>query len=360
MPHGNQVIAVVGATGTGKSALAEALAVKLGGEVVGADSMQVYKSMDIGTAKTPVAERRVPHHCVDLVEPGFPFTAALYQREARAAIERLLADGVVPVLCGGTGLYVRVALDDFHLDEGREEDGCDKGDGLDKGDGPFVTPVPFVKSVPFVTPKRLVPFVTPQTSREQLLARAEELGAEAFHAELALLDAESAALIHPHNVRRVIRAFELLEQGTSYAKQHEGFDRFEAVYPAQFVGITVEHEVLYEVIERRVDRMIAAGLLDEVRGLLEAGFADALTAQQAIGYKELVPVLAGERTLEDAVAEIKQSTRRYAKRQRTWFKRDERIAWIEATDLHRQALVGRLSGEEFAQALLAKTVDLLK
>jgi len=319
----------VGATGTGKSVLAEALAATLGGQIISADSMQVYKGMDIGTAKTPVAQRRVAYHCVDLVEPGFPFTAALYQREARAAIERLLASDVTPVLCGGTGLYIRVALDDFQLDEGRQ------------GDGPFLSPVTL-------------------SPREQLVARAEELGAEAFHAELAALDAQSAVLIHPHNVRRVIRAFELLEQGSSYAQQHEGFDRFEAVYPARFVGIAVEHEVLYEVIERRVDAMMAAGLLDEVRGLLAAGFAEALTAQQAIGYKELVPVLAGERTLEDAVAEIKQSTRRYAKRQRTWFKRDARIAWIEATDLHRQVLDGTLTSEEFAQALLERSIKLLK
>jgi tRNA dimethylallyltransferase len=315
-----RVIAVVGATGTGKSALADALAVHLGGEIVGVDSMQVYRGMDIGTAKTPATERSVPYHCIDLVDPGDPFTAALYQRHARAAIDDLLACGKTPVLCGGTGLYLRATLDDFALDEGCEDTAV----------------------------------------RKRFEAQAEELGAEAFHAVLGERDPKSAALIHPNNVRRVVRAFEFLEQGTSYAEQTEGFSRFEAVYPTRFVGITVERDVLYEVIERRVDAMMAAGLLDEVRGLLAAGFHDGVTAQQAIGYKELVGVLEGARTLEDAVAEIKQSSRRYAKRQGTWFKRDMRIAWIDATDAHRAVLAGELDASGFTQRLLESALQLVK
>ena len=132
------------------------------------------------------------------------------------------------------------------------------------------------------------------------------------------------------------------------------------MYPTRFVGVFVEPAVLYEVIERRVDEMMAAGLLEEVRGLVEAGFSEALTAQQAIGYKELVPVLEGRRGLDEAVAEIKQASRRYAKRQRTWFKRDGRIEWIDATDLHRAALTGGLDAERFALALLERAEELLQ
>lgn len=331
MDERGQVIAIVGATGTGKSALADALAARIGGELISADSMQVYRGMDIGTAKTPPDERSVPYHCIDLVDPGFSFTAALYQRYARSVIDRMLTERKTPVLCGGTGLYVRVALDDFCLDERREN--CD-----DAGEGAFYG----------------------DELRARLTAQAEELGAEAFHELLVQRDSQSAGLIHPNNVRRVIRAFEMLEQGTSYAKQHEGFANFAALYPVRFIGIYVDSDVLYEVIEKRVDSMLAAGLLDEVRGLVDAGFRKAVTAQQAIGYKELVPVLEGNRSLEDAVAEIKQSTRRYAKRQRTWFKRDSRILWIDATDLHRKALRGELTAAQFTQGLLARTTDLLQ
>jgi len=344
------LIAIVGATGTGKSALADALAAQLRGELISADSMQVYRGMDIGTAKTPPEHRSVTYHGIDLVEPDFPFTAALYQRHARAVIDRLLAAGVTPVICGGTGLYVRVALDNFFFDEGRDGQGksC-QGDG--KLDNFSRKVVKF--TVPLTTSKA-------ENLRARLTAQAEELGAEAFHELLAQADPQSAALIHPNNVRRVVRAFELLEQETSYAKQHEGFNDFKAVYPVRFIGIAVEPAVLYQTIECRVDGMLAAGLLEEVRGLVEAGFREALTAQQAIGYKELVPVLEGTTSLEDAIAAIKQSTRRYAKRQRTWFNRDKRIEWIDATDLHRAVLGGELTEKQFTQSLLDRANALLR
>jgi tRNA dimethylallyltransferase len=320
-PDKPQVIAIVGATATGKSALADALAASLGSELVSADSMQVYRGMDIGTAKTPPAERSVPYHCIDLVDPGEPFTAALYQRHAREAIDGLLASGRPAVLCGGTGLYLRAALDDFSLDEGRDE-----ADDL----------------------------------RSRLQAQADELGAVAFHALLASRDAKSAALIHPNNVRRVVRAFEFLEQGGSYAQRHQGFSDFRAVYPTRFIGIAVLPQLLYGVIERRVDSMIAFGLMTEVEGLLRAGFGKSLSAQQAIGYKELLPVLAGEKPLAEAVAEIKQATRRYAKRQGTWFRRDKRIQWLEASDLHSAVLDDGMPSAEFTKRLHQRLTDLLQ
>jgi tRNA dimethylallyltransferase len=340
-------LAVVGATGTGKSALADALAVFLDGEVVNADSMQVYRGMDIGTAKVPPRERGVPYHCIDLVDPGTAFTAARYQRVARPTIETLLARGATPVLCGGTGLYVRVVLDDFRFDEGRDEDESEpRARGLDESE-------PRVRGLDESEPRA-------DESRARLQAQADEMGAGPFHASLAERDPASAALIHPHNTRRVIRAFELIERGTSYARQHEGFTRFEAVYPVRFIGLTVEPVVLYEAIERRVDTMMALGLLDEVRGLLARGFREAATAQQAIGYKELVSVLEGGSSLEDAVARIKQATRRYAKRQRTWFKRDDRIEWIDVTDLHQMRLKDELDVASFTQRARDRALDLLQ
>jgi tRNA dimethylallyltransferase len=285
-----QVIAIVGATGTGKSALADALAQQLNGEVVSADSMQVYKGMDIGTAKLPIDQRSVPYHCLDLVDPGSEFNAALYQRAARAAIDDILVRGKLPIVCGGTGLYVRAALDCFSLDENSE------------------------------SPAKPL--------RQQLTAEAEALGAERFHAKLAAVDPDSAALIHPNNLRRVVRAFELLDAGSSYAQQSAGFNDYQEFYSTTYFGINVETPELYQRINLRVDSMMTEGLIEEVKQLQAAGFNEALNAAQAIGYKELLPVLTGDIDLEVAVEQIKQATRRYAKRQRTWFKRDKRINWI--------------------------------
>ncbi|MDR1421450.1 MAG: tRNA (adenosine(37)-N6)-dimethylallyltransferase MiaA, partial [Coriobacteriales bacterium] len=323
--------------------------------------------------------------CIDIVDPGTPFSAALYQREARTHIERLLAAGRTPVLVGGTGLYVRAALDPFDLDEGGDGEGGgrDGGDVVDEGDGVVNEGVGDV-----VDEDDNGTAVNNGKAndngkaggdgkanddgkagggdvdraydlRQALHAQADELGREAFHALLAARDPQSAELIHPHNTRRVVRAFELLEQGTTYAEQHAGFGCYEAIYPTRFIGISVAPEVLCEVIERRVDAMMATGLLDEVRGLLAQGWREALTAQQAIGYKELLPVLDGLRSLEDALAEIKQSTRRYAKRQRTWFRRDPRIHWIDATEEHRALLADRLDRAGFIACLHAKARQLL-
>ncbi|MCL2757429.1 MAG: hypothetical protein FWD43_05065, partial [Coriobacteriia bacterium] len=241
---GTGVIAVVGATGTGKSALADALARTLGGEVISVDSMQVYRGMDIGTAKIPLAERSVPYHCIDLVEPDVAFTAALYQRAARCAIEEILARGAVPVVCGGTGLYVRAALDDFSFDENREAPSA-----FDEDTGACLT---------FDENRESFSSTIHQTalhkaSRLQLTEQAQAMGAEEFHALLAQRDPSSAALIHPNNVRRVVRAFELLEEGTTYATQHAGFSAFNAFYTTRYIGIEVKPAVLYEALNRRVD-----------------------------------------------------------------------------------------------------------
>lgn len=267
---------------------------RLGGEIVSADSMQVYRGMDIGTAKTPPDERRVPHWGVDLVEPGEPYSAALYQLDARAAIAGILAAGRLPVVCGGTGLYVRAALDDMRFPSGD--------------------------------------IATPARARYERLAAQE--GAAAVHALLAVRDPASAALIHANNVRRTIRALEMLEEGgISYAEQAAGFRERESVYRTAFLGVTMARDALYARIDARVDRMLADGLLDEVHRLLDAGYRSALTAAQAIGYKELLPVVEDGADLAAAVADVKRATRRYAKRQLTWFRADPRVTWLDVTGL---------------------------
>lgn len=287
-------IAVLGPTAVGKSAVADALAARLGGEIVNADSMQVYRRMDIGTAKTPPDERSMPYHCLDLVEPGEAYSAALYQRDARAAIDRLLGRDAVPVVVGGTGLYVRAALDELDFPAG--ELGGQR--------------------------------------RRELEARAEREGSDALYRELQTADPVAAARIHPNNTRRVIRALEMLAEGRPYGEQVAGFSQRRAHYPrALLIGLTMDREQLYARIEERVDAMLQRGLLEETRALLESGYRDALTASQAIGYKELVPVLEGHAELAEAVGTIKQATRRYAKRQLTWFRADPRIRWIDVTGL---------------------------
>ena len=300
-----RVVAVVGPTGSGKTAAAEELAVRIGGEIVSADSMQVYRGMDIGTAKHPAASWLVAHHCIDLVDPGTPYSAALYQTAARAAIEDIASRGAAPVLVGGTGLYVRAALDEMHFPGGHQ-----------------------------ATPTR-------SALQEELANH----GPEALYALLVERDPGAAALIHRNNTRRVLRALETLEDaGVSYAETKEHFAERIPHYPSKYVGLGVDRDVLYSRIDARVDRMLEEGLLDEVASLIGGGYRDALTAAQAIGYKELVPVLDGSGDLANAVAAIKQATRRYAKRQLTWFRADPRVRWMDVT---------KLSPAETAEAIRA-------
>ena len=285
------VVCIVGPTASGKTDAAQIVARALGGEVVSADSMQIYRGMDIGTGKLPPEERIVPHHGFDLADPGEPYSAALFQTYARTVFEELDARGRQAVLCGGTGLYVQAAIDDYRFPAGEQVE----------------NPV-----------------------RERYTAFAEEHGAQALWDLLNERDPESAAAVHPNNIRRVVRAFELLEEGSSYAEQKANLAHIPPFVDAVQFGLTVTPELLNERINRRVDAMVEAGLVDEVRGLLEGGFRAGVTAPQAIGYKEIVEALEGRCTLDEAIEAIKLATRRYAKRQRTWFRRDGRIRWVDA------------------------------
>ncbi|RDB62371.1 tRNA (adenosine(37)-N6)-dimethylallyltransferase MiaA [Gordonibacter sp. 28C] len=298
-PLASPVVCIVGPTASGKTALAQAVAQALDGEVVSADSMQIYRGMDIGTGKLPSAERLVPHHGFDLVDPGEPYSAALFQDYARACFRDIDARGKRAVLCGGTGLYVRAAIDAYEFPKGEQV-----GNAV----------------------------------RERYDRIARERGAQALWELLRERDPKSAAIVPAADVKRVVRAFELLEEGTSLAEQRARLASIPQLAPARFVGLAVDPAVLNERIDARVDAMLEAGLVDEVKRLLQSGFRRGVTAPQAIGYKEIVAALDGETTMEEAVNRIKTATHRYAKRQRTWFRKDKRIRWIDADDREVEAL----------------------
>ena len=283
------VVCIVGPTASGKSALSELVAAQLGSPVLSVDAMQVYRGMDIGTAKTPTDERRAPLLMVDVAEPGENYSVQLFQLQARALVDELLDEGLVPVLCGGTGLYLNAVIDEMDFPSG--EVGGER-----------------------------------RSAYEELLA---EHGGSWLHELLASRDARSAELIHPNNTRRVIRALEMLDEGVSYAEQHEGLHERAAHYDARIWGLTMDRERLYARIDARVDEMMERGLLDEVTGLARRGLTTDQTAGQAIGYKELLDVVGGLSSIEDAVELIKRRTRRYAKRQLSWFRHDPRVRWID-------------------------------
>ena len=289
MSEAGPVVCIVGPTASGKSSLAERLAVTLGSAVVSVDAMQVYRGMDIGTAKTPVDERACELMMVDVCDVGDDYSVRLFQRDARACVDALLAEGRTPVLCGGTGLYLDAVIDEMDFPAGR----------------------------------------TGSEARERYEAIARDEGALALHELLRGRDPKSAELIHPNNVRRVVRALEMLDEGVSYATKHEGLRACRPHYDALLFGITMDRERLYKRIDARVDAMVEAGLVDEVRALAEGGLAETLTAMQAIGYKEVVAYLDGALTLDEAIDEVKRRSRRYAKRQLSWLRRDGRVRWLD-------------------------------
>ncbi len=279
------VIAIVGPTATGKSALGVALAHELGGEVVNADSMQLYRGMDIGTAKLTVAERDgVPHHALDLWEVTEPASVAAYQAVARAAVDGALARGRVPILVGGSGLYVRAVLDRFEF-----------------------------------------PGTDPDL-RAALEAELAESGPDPLYQRLAARDPGAAARILPSNGRRIVRALEVnaLTSGRFTAELPEPAPHYDAVQ----LGLDAEPGELDERIAVRVDRMWRQGLVAEVRGLVDRGLAEGRTASRALGYQQILRYLAGGYGEDDARAETVRATRRFVRRQRSWFRRDPRIRWL--------------------------------
>lgn len=288
-----QVIVIAGPTAVGKSAAADCLAQRWGTEVLSADAMQVYTGMDIGTAKTPVDQRPVPLRLIDIVSPATAYSAALYQHDARELIDEMHLAGKPPLMCGGTGLYINAALDDMRFPSGEFED------------------------------ERRIAY--------QKLANS--MGSDYMHRLLAQRDPRSAEVIHPHNVRRVIRALEMADDGMCYADQKASFATPEECYPSLRFCLSMNREELYRRIDDRVDAMIELGLVKEVKHLLEMGLQRDTTAAQAIGYKEVFQYLDGQLSLDEAIELIKRGSRRYAKRQLSWFRRDARYRWIEVDGL---------------------------
>ena len=290
-PKPNTLIAVVGPTASGKTALAIALAKELGGEIVSADSMQIYRGMDIATAKpTPEEMAEVPHHLIGFWPPEKPFSVAQYAILAREKIDDILRRGRVPVLCGGTGLYIKAIVDHIQYEEETGEDAA---------------------------------------LRERLRRQAQDEGNLAVWRQLQAMDPQTAERIHPNNLGRVIRAIEVMQvSGRSIREQEERSRQAPCPYHVLQIGLRYRNrENLYERIGRRVDAMAEAGLPEEARAVRQQGLT--ATAAQAIGYKELYDWMDGMLPLEEALENLKRSTRRYAKRQLTWFGADARIRWIE-------------------------------
>lgn len=288
-----RILVIAGPTASGKSALAVNLAEKLGGEIISCDSMQIYRGMDIGSAKpTKEEQARVPHHMIDVADPKEAFSAAKYARMARKAIREIAGRGKLPVVCGGTGLYLNGILYE-----------------MDFGDGPEDPDL-----------------------RRRLERRAEEEGGEALHRELAALDPAAAARIHPNNVKKIIRALERLQLGEERVQEFQDIRRENPEIDPVLIGLTMDRKKLYGRIERRVEDMMARGLMEEVRRLAAQGLTAEDISMQGIGYKELIAFLSGENTLEEAVAQIKKNTRHYAKRQLTWFRRYRGMVWFDLTD----------------------------
>ena len=284
-----KIFAIVGPTASGKSALALEVASRYGGEIISCDSMQIYKRMNIGTAKPSEKELlRVRHHMIDIAEPSEPFSCEDYVRLAARAIEDCSARGKLPIVCGGTGLYL---------------------DALLRGGN----------SAPVNDTAEL---------RRELNARVEREGIMPLYRELERIDPASAASIHPNNIKRVVRAMEIyLSCGMPKSELDRLSRQSEGVYDARVAGLFYsDRSVLYSRIEKRVDQMIDMGLLDETKALMDEGvFESNLTAAQAIGYKELLGFISGKDSLENAVSALKTATRRYAKRQMTWFLAKDRV-----------------------------------
>ena len=283
------VIAVVGPTASGKTALSIAIAKAYGGEIVSADSMQIYKGMDIATAKPDLTERDgIPHHLMDFLDPEEPFSVSDYVRLANQAIDGIHSRGRIPVLVGGTGLYVDSLLENIIFTETE----------------------------------------TDPLLREQLRLRAAEEGGESLLAELAEFDPSYAATLHPNNINRIIRGIEIYRTTGMTMSEHRVRSR---QVPSRFspclIGLNyTDRKLLYRRIDQRVDLMVERGLLQEAQAVLRQDHLK--TAVQAIGYKELKPYFAGELSLAEALDNLKRQTRRYAKRQLTWFRKNSRITWL--------------------------------
>ncbi len=306
------LIILTGPTAVGKTKLSIALAKAVNGEIISADSMQVYKKMTIGTAKIlPEEMQGISHHLIDILEPEEEFNVVLFAKLARQAMEQCWKKGKIPILVGGTGFYIQAVLYDIDFTENDDD----------------------------------------KTYREELERIAAEEGAVALHERLKLIDAKAAEEIHPNNVKRVIRALEFYEKsgGQKISEHNEEQRQKESPYNFAYFVLNDDRATVYDRINRRVDFMLEQGLVEEVQALLDAAVPTTAVSMQGLGYKEIVAYLQGECTLEEAVYVLKRDTRHFAKRQITWFKREEDVIWLNRPEFEQS--------EEKILAEMLKIID---
>ena len=303
------LIILTGPTAVGKTALSVKLAKALDGEIISADSMQVYRHMDIGSAKVTKEEMEgVPHHLIDVLEPWEEFNVVIFQKLAQKALEDIYLRGHIPIVAGGTGFYIQALLYDIDF---TENDGDDR-------------------------------------IRKELEALAKEKGGQYLHDLLRQMDEKSANAIHPNNEKRVIRAIEFYRQtGKPISEHNEAERKKESPYDFYYYVLNTDRDVLYERIDRRVDQMMEQGLLEEVKALKAMGCHRQMVSMQGLGYKELLNYLEGNGTLEEAVYILKRDTRHFAKRQLTWFKREREVRWLNLPEFYndREAVLSHILRE---------------
>lgn len=287
------LVILTGPTAVGKTALSIALAKAIGGEIISADSMQVYSHMDIGSAKImPEEMEGVPHHLIDVLEPAEEFNVVVFQKLAKQAVEEIYSRGHIPILVGGTGFYIQALVYDIDFTENNEDTAL----------------------------------------RQALEEQARREGADVLYERLRAVDPESCESIHAHNIKRVIRAIEFYEKTGKKISDHNREQRQnDSPYHFAFFVLTDSRDKIYQRIDERVDLMMAHGLMEEVRALRDRGCRRDMVSMQGLGYKELLACLEGEISLEEAVYLIKRDTRHFAKRQLTWFRREKEVIWVDKT-----------------------------
>lgn len=293
----NKIIVIVGPTAVGKTYVSIELAKKLGTEIISADSMQIYKGMDVGTAKIKTEEMQgIKHHMIDLIYPDENYSVSDFKSEAEKNIDEMILRGKVPVIVGGSGLYVNSLIYDLDFSNAKSN----------------------------------------EKLRDYYTYYHKEHGEDALYEKLKKIDPESAEKIHKNNVKRVIRALEVYDlTGRKFSETNTDIRKKSSKYDFILIGLSMDRKILYERINQRVDKMINEGLVEEVKSLLDKGFEKNLISMQAIGYKEIIEFLEGNITFEEAVNILKQNTRHFAKRQFTWFLKDENVKWFDIEDVNK-------------------------
>lgn len=310
------LIILTGPTAVGKTALSIGLAKAVDGEIISADSMQVYRKMNIGTAKIQQSEMQgVRHHLIDILDPGEDFNVVLFKKYALEAMKDIYSRGKIPVVVGGTGFYIQALLYDINFEDNDND----------------------------------------MSYREELQALAAEHGNSYIHDMLVGVDPESAEKIHENNVKRVIRALEFYKKtGTKISKHNEAESQKESPYNFEYFVLNDDRQKLYDRIDRRIDIMLEDGLLDEVRSLVDEGYSRDLVSMQGLGYKEMIDYIQERYTLDEAVYTLKRDTRHFAKRQVTWFKREKQVTWVNKNEFDSEAdilsfMIERLREKEIIQ-----------